>query len=197
MSENSPKPDEAVRMENEGNEPADQAEDSAAAAGDALAAAQDEIGKLKDQILRAMAETENTRKRMKKEIEDAQKYAMAGFAKEMLGVADNFRRALEAIPKDAIENDTLKTLIEGVEATERQLLAAFERFGIKKIDPLGQPFDPHYHRVMLEMEDIVKPAGTVVQVFQPGYMIGERLLREAQVVVSKGGPPAHKVDTSA
>lgn len=174
-----------------------QAETSVDGAETALEAAQDEIGKLKDQILRAMAETENTRRRMKKEIEDAQKFAVSGFAKEMLVVADNFRRALEAVPQQGADGETLKNLIAGVEMTERQLLAAFEKFGIKKIDPMGKPFDPHLHQVMMEAEDPSKPAGTVVQVLQPGYMIHDRLLREAMVVVAKGGPAAHKVDTSA
>lgn len=127
-----------------------QAEVSVDAAEDALDEAQVEIRKLKDQILRAMAETENTRRRMKKEIDDAQKFAVGSFAKEMLVVADNFRRALDAVPKDSAESETLKTLVAGVEATERQLLAAFERFGIKKIDPIGKPFDPHFHQVMME-----------------------------------------------
>jgi molecular chaperone GrpE len=167
------------------------------AAEDALGEAETEIGKLKDQILRAMAETENTRRRMKKEIDDAQKYAVSGFAKEILTVADNFRRALDAVPKDNAQNDTFKTLVMGVEATERQLLAAFERFGIQKIDPMGQLFDPHFHQVMMEAEDLSKPAGTIVQVLQPGYTIHGRLLREAMVVVAKGGKPAHHVDTSA
>ncbi|MFA6280634.1 MAG: nucleotide exchange factor GrpE [Bdellovibrionales bacterium] len=175
----------------------DEAETSMDAAEDALGMAQDEIGKLKDQILRAMAETENTRRRMKKENDDAQKYAIAGFAKEMLAIADNFRRALDAVPKDDAQNDTFKNLVMGVEATERQLLSAFERFGIKKIEPAGQPFDPHFHQVMMEQEDPSVPAGTILTVLQAGYMIHDRLLREAMVVVAKGGPAAHKVDTSA
>ncbi|MDD2324456.1 MAG: nucleotide exchange factor GrpE [Alphaproteobacteria bacterium] len=166
-------------------------------AEDALEQAQTEIGKLKDQILRAMAETENTRRRMKKEVEDAQKFALGSFAKEMLVVADNFRRALDAVPKDGADGDTLKNLVTGVEATERQLLAAFERFGIKKISPLGEVFDPHYHQVMMEIDDPSKPAGQIVQVLQEGYMIHDRLLREAMVAVAKGGPTAHKVDTQA
>lgn len=174
-----------------------QADTSAKAAEAALDEAQNEIGKLKDQILRAMAETENTRRRMKKEIEDAQKYAVGNFAKEMLVVADNFRRALDAVPHDGAGGETLKNLIAGVEATERQLLAAFEKFGIKKIDPMGKPFDPHFHQVMMEAEDPSKPAGMIVQVLQAGYMIHDRLLREAMVVVAKGGPVPHKVDTSA
>ncbi|NTU77241.1 MAG: nucleotide exchange factor GrpE [Alphaproteobacteria bacterium] len=164
---------------------------------EALTAAQDEAAKLKDQLLRAMAETENTRRRMSKELDDTRKYAVSQFAKEMLTVADNFRRALEAVPKEGADGEALKTLITGVEAIERQLLANFERFGIKPINPLGQPFDPHFHRVMLEQEDPSKPAGTIVQVLQTGYMIHDRLLREAMVTVAKGGPTVHKVDTEA
>lgn len=197
QNQDNPAENEGLRVVS-GQENGDQqAETSVEATEDALESAQTEIGKLKDQILRAMAETENTRRRMKKEIEDAQKYAVSGFAKEMLSVADNFRRALDAVPKDSADGETLKNLIMGVEATERQLLSAFEKFGIKKIDPMGQPFDPHLHQVMMEAEDPSKPAGTVVQVLQPGYMIHDRLLREAMVVVAKGGPTMHKVDTSA
>lgn len=154
-----------------------------------------EVEKLKDQMLRAMAEAENTRRRLTKELEETRKYAVSHFAKEMLVVADNFRRALEAVPKDTTDNETLKHLIAGVEATERQLLASFERFGIKKMESLGQPFDPHRHRVMMEVDDPSHPAGTVVQVMQEGYVIEDRLLREALVAISKGGPVAHKVDT--
>lgn len=167
----------------------------------ALETALAEAAQLKDQVLRALAEAENSRRRMQKEIDDTRKYAVSSFAKEMLGVADNFRRALEAVPQGADGNDeTLKTLITGVEATERQLLSGFERFGIKKIEPLGQQFDPHQHRVMMEIEDANHPAGIVVQVLQSGYMIHDRLLREAMVAVSKGGNAAatpHKVDRSA
>ncbi|MDD5587063.1 MAG: nucleotide exchange factor GrpE [Alphaproteobacteria bacterium] len=156
-----------------------------------------EVEHLKDQMLRAMAEAENTRRRLNKELEDTRKYAVGNFAKEMLVVADNFRRALDAVPKDGAGNDSLKQLVEGVEATERQLLAGFDRFGIKKLNPMGQPFDPHFHQVMMEIDDTDHPAGTVVQVIQPGYMIHDRLLREALVAVAKGGPLAGKVDTSA
>ncbi len=163
----------------------------------ALEAAQKEIADLKDRALRAMAEAENTRRRLQKEIDDTRKYAISNFAKEMLIVADNFRRALDAIPRENGNDEALKNLVMGVEATERQLLATFERFGIKKIDPLGQMFDPHFHRVMMEMEDTDQPAGTVVQVIQAGYMIQDRLLREALVAVAKGGPAMPKVDTEA
>ena len=157
-----------------------------------------EIARLKDQLLRALAEAENSRRRAQKEREDTAKYAMANFAKEMLAVADNFRRALDAVPKEARNNEALKNLINGIEATERQLQAALVRFGIKKLEPLGQPFDPNFHRAMMEMEDTDKPPGTVVQVLQPGYIIHDRLLREALVAVAKGASPAApKVDTSA
>jgi molecular chaperone GrpE len=157
----------------------------------------DEIARLKDQVLRALAETENTRRRLTKEVEDAGKYAIGSFAKEILVVSDNFARALEAVPKDKAEDETLKNLVVGIEATERQLQTVLERFGIKKIDPTDQPFDPNFHRVMMEIEDLSKPAGTVVQVLQAGYVIHGRLLREALVAVSKGGPAKHNVDQSA
>ena len=160
------------------------------------ASLEEELRLLKDQHLRALAEVENIRRRAQKEREETAKFAVSDFAREMLGVSDNFRRALEAVPQEGAA-DALPHLIAGVEATERQLLANFERFGIKRLDPMGQPFDPHFHRVMMEVEDASKPAGTVVQVMQAGYMIHDRLLREALVAVSKGGPVAHKVDTSA
>jgi molecular chaperone GrpE len=172
----------------------DRASESGEARVEDLAA---EVERLKDQMLRAMAEAENTRRRLSKELDETRKFAVSHFAKEMLVVADNFRRALEAIPKDHAGNDTLKQLIAGVEATERQLLASFEKFGIKKLNPMGQPFDPHFHRVMMEVDDAAHPAGTVVQVLQEGYAIHDRLLREALVAVSKGGPAVHQVDTQA
>jgi molecular chaperone GrpE len=179
----------------ESNEPQPETE---GAAPNPAADAQAEIARLKDQLLRALAEAENVRRRAQKEREDTAKYATANFAKEMLAVADNFQRALESLPKDLGKNEALKNLVTGIEATGRQLQAALERFGIKKIDPLGQPFDPNFHRAMMEMEDTEQPPGTVVQVLQPGYMIYDRLLREALVAVAKGGAPASaKVDTSA
>lgn len=193
MDESRPKQDEAAQEE-EILELTDAPSETPEAA---LVKAQEEIAALKDQLLRAMAETENTRRRMQKEVQDAQKYGISNFAKEMLDVADNFARAMEAKPQTAADGEILKTFVMGIEAIERQIQAAFERFGIQKINPLGEPFDPHQHRVMLEQEDLSKPAGTILQVFQPGYVIQGRLLREAQVVVSKGGPVAHKVDTSA
>ena len=138
--------------------------------------------------LREMADAENTRRRAQKEREDTAKYAVANFAKEILTVADNFSRALEATPQDATD-PALKNLVTGIEATERQLQAAMERFGIKKLEPLGQPFDPNFHRVMVEVDAPGRQPGTVVQVLQPGYVIHDRLLREALVAVAR---VAHK-----
>ena len=167
------------------------------AENEAPAAESNDAAALKDQLLRALAEAENTRRRAQKEREDTAKYAVANFAREMLTVADNFARALEAVPKNT-DDPVVKNLVAGVEATERQLQAALERFGIKKLEPLGQPFDPNFHRVMVEIDNPEHPPGTVVQVMQPGYVIHDRLLREALVAVAKGGPQVPpKVDTSA
>jgi molecular chaperone GrpE len=156
-------------------------------AEDALAAAQQENAALKDQLLRALAETENVRRRAARDKEDAAKFAMAGFAREILGVADNLRRALEAIAPDALEQDAaLKSLYEGVLATERQLETAFEKQAIKKIWPLGEKFDSNLHQAMFEVPSTDQPSGTVVQVLQAGYTLHERLLRPAMVGVAKG-----------
>lgn len=155
-----------------------------------------QIASLKDQVLRALAEAENTRRRAQKEREETSKYAVSNFAREMLNVSDNFRRALDATPKDS-NDPALKNLIAGIDATERQLQATLERFGIKKLEPLGQPFDPNFHRVMLEVEDATKTPGTVTQVLQAGYVIHDRLLREALVAVAKGAATSPKLNESA
>jgi molecular chaperone GrpE len=153
-----------------------------------VAALADEIAQLKDKLLRAMAETENVRRRSEREREDTAKYALSNFAKELATVADNLRRAIDAVAPEARAADpALKALAEGVEVTERAMLAAFERFGVKRVDPLGQRFDPNRHQAMAQVE-ADQPAGIVVQVMQPGYVIHERLLRPAMVIVSKGKP---------
>lgn len=154
-----------------------------------------ELASMKEQLLRALAEVENVRRRGQKEREDASRYAVSGFARDMLDVADNLRRALDAMAKSET-SEALTSLMGGVEATERQLLAAFERHGIRKMNPMGEAFDPNFHRAMVEIEDPARPAGTVVQVLQPGYVIHDRLLREALVAVSRAAPEAPKVDTS-
>lgn len=158
---------------------------------EALIAARTAAEHHKDLALRAMAETENVRRRFQREREDLLRYANADFAKEVLPVVDNLRRALDAIPADARAQDQLlDTLATGVEMTERQLLAAFERFNIRKIDPLDERFDANRHQAMFEVPNSGKAAGTVVQVVQPGYMLHDRLLRPALVGVAKGGQTA-------
>jgi molecular chaperone GrpE len=167
----------------------EQASPETHAAADPLAAAQAEAAALKDQLLRALAETENVRRRAARDKEDAAKFAMAGFAREVLGVADNLSRALEAISPESLEKDpALKTLFDGVQATQRQLDTAFEKQAIKKVWPLGEKFDSNLHQAMFEVPGTDKPAGTVVQVLQAGYTLHDRLLRPAMVGVAKGQP---------
>jgi len=142
---------------------------------------------MKDQLLRALAEAENTRRRVQRDREDFAKYSAAPLAKEILPVADNLARALAAVPKEALANDeALKNLVEGIAATERQLQSALERHSIKRIDPEGEKFDSHRHQAMFEVPGTDKPGGTVVQVLQSGYILHDRLLRPALVGVAKG-----------
>lgn len=186
-----------------GEAPAEEAEAPPAAveeAGPSPEAA--EAAELKDRLLRTLAEMENLRKRAAREVEETSKYAITGFARDLLTIADNLRRALDSIPEEArAENGLLKTIAEGVAMTERELLALFERYGIRKIEPLGEPFDYNFHQAIFEVADSGKPAGTVVQVVQPGYLIGERLLRPAMVAVAKepaaGNGPGKRLDTTA
>ena len=141
-----------------------------------------EAAELRDKVLRTLAEMENLRKRTTREVADARVYAISGFARDVLDIADNLQRALDAVPADtkASADPGLTALIEGVELTERSLLNALEKNGVKK-------FDPNFQQAMYEVPDPSVPAGTVVQVVQAGYMIGERVLRPALVAVSKGG----------
>lgn len=160
-----------------------------------------EVAKLKSEVLYARADTENVRRRLEQQAEDRAKFAVANFAKDVLGVADNLRRALDAVPANAREgNDIANTLTVGVELTERELLTTMERYGIKLIQAMGSRFDPNLHQAMMEMEDPTQPEGTVVMVMQQGYQLHERLLRPALVGVAKGGPktpPGEQVDTNA
>ena len=153
-----------------------------------LTTLQKENEELKDKLLRAVAETENTRRRAERDKQDAARYAAAGFGRDMVQVSDNLRRAIAALkPEDREASpETVKSLIDGVEVTERQLLAAFERHGIKEITPKpGDKFDAHLHEAMFEVPNSGQPAGTVVHVIEAGYMIGDRLLRAARVGVAK------------
>jgi molecular chaperone GrpE len=148
-----------------------------------------EVAESRDKMLRTLAEMENLRKRTTREVADARVYGITGFARDVLDIADNLQRALDAVPAEAKANADpgLKALIEGVELTERSLINTLEKNGVRKFDPAGEKFDPNFQQAMYEVPDASVPAGTVVQVVQAGFMIGERVLRPALVAVSKGG----------
>ena len=156
-----------------------------------------ELAEAKDRLLRALAETENVRRRAERERSDAARFGAANFAKDMLNVADNLRRAIESAPDGPGGDELMRNLLQGVAATERELLAAFERHGVRRIDPVGERFDHNFHQAMFEVENTGKPAGTIVQVLQPGYVMHDRLLRPALVGVAKGEsapPPSPRFD---
>ena len=159
---------------------------------EALALLTAERDELKDRMLRTLAEMENLRRRTEREVADARSYAVTNFARDVLNVADNIRRALDSVPADAraTADGALKGLIDGIELTERDLAKTLERHGVKVVEPQGQKFDPNRHQAMFEVPNPEVPAGTVVQVVQAGYVIGERVLRPALVGVAKGGPKA-------
>lgn len=168
---------------------------------DALASAQQELLQMKDQWLRAVADAENTRKRSERETQEARKYAVGEFARDMIVVAENLKRAVESIPANVSETDAtplLKTIYSGVEMTLKELLGNFERHGLKRIDPKGQSFDHNFHQAVAQVEDASVKPGEIVQVIQAGYTLHDRLLCPAMVAVAK--PPAdhpQHVDTSA
>ncbi|WP_439923718.1 nucleotide exchange factor GrpE [Nitrobacter sp. JJSN] len=151
-----------------------------------------EVADAKDRMLRTLAEMENLRKRTAREVSDARTYGISGFARDVLDIADNLQRALDAVPAEAraAADPGLKALIEGVELTERSLHNALEKHGVKRFDPAGEKFDPNVHQAMYEVPDPSVPVGTIAQVIQSGYMIGERILRPALVGVAKGGTKA-------
>jgi molecular chaperone GrpE len=172
--------------------PADEAAmqpDAAPAVPKASTSLDRELAEYKDRLLRTLADMENMRKRTEREVADARVYGISAFARDILGVADNMHRAMQALDDElrAKADDTMKALLDGVELTERELINALEKHGVKKIEPLNQKFDPNRHQAMFEVEDASVPSGTVVQVMQAGYLIGERVLRPALVAVSKGG----------
>jgi molecular chaperone GrpE len=145
---------------------------------------------LRDKHLRTIAEMENFRRRAEREKMDGMKYAISEFARDAVSIGDNLRRAIEAAQKESRdENPALKTLLEGVEVTERELIKVFERHGVTRFDPIGEKFDPHVHEAMIKVDVPNVPADTVVQVLQAGYKIGDRVLRPAAVIVAKGGSP--------
>ena len=144
---------------------------------------------LRDKNLRIIAEMENFRRRAERDKTESMKYAASEFGRDMIAIADNLRRAIEAVPKEAVEqNPGLKTLIEGVEVTERELFKAFERHGITRFDPLGEKFDPHKHEAVVKVDVPNVPADMIVQVLQAGYKIAHRILRPATVILAKGSP---------
>lgn len=155
-----------------------------------LEALQAENVELKDRSLRTLAEMENLRRRTEREVADAKAYGVTSFARDMLTFADNLRRAMETVSPEAREaaDPVLRSFVEGIELTERDFLSRLGRFGVKKMEPLGKRFDPNHHEVLFELPDESVPTGTVVQVVEPGYTIGERVLRAAKVGVARGGP---------
>ncbi len=158
---------------------------------DPSAALRSENAELKDRLLRTLAEMENLRKRSEREVQDARAYAITGFARDMLTATDNLSRALTMLPAEAREHAdaTTKTLIEGIDMTEREMQRLLAKHGVTPIEvDEGAKFDPHKHQAMFEVPDPSRPEGTVVQVYEAGYAIGDRVLRHARVSVAKGGP---------
>lgn len=196
MTDTSTHKTEAEAVENEEVLPPEEGAAEEATALDPVEVLREENARLKDQMLRALADAENTRRRAEREKEDTAKYAVTKFARDILNVADNLRRAMEAVPAEAKENNPAMTaLLEGVEATERELLDTFGKHGVSRIDPLDEKFDPNFHQAMFEVENTGRPPGTIVQVMAAGYVLNGRLLRPAMVGVAKGEP--QKVDTTA
>jgi molecular chaperone GrpE len=173
--------------------PSAQARDEAVQADKSLqavvAALQSEVEGLKDKWLRAHAEMDNIRKRGEREREEAAKYAITKLAKDIVGVGDNFQRAIDAVPAGAAEKDaTLKSFLDGVTMTERELLNVLDRHGIKRLQPVNELFNPHLHQAVTQVPRADVPNGTIVEVYQAGYTIGDRVLRPAMVAVAAGGP---------
>lgn len=158
-----------------------------------------ENAELKDRTLRTLAEMENLRRRTEKEVADSRVYGVTNFARDMLTFADNLQRAIASVPEEARANADapLKAFIEGIELTERDFLSRLTKYGVKKIEPQGQKFDPNMHEALFEMPDPSVPAGTVVQVMEAGYSIGDRCLRPAKVGVARGGPKASAAETAS
>lgn len=191
---------EANGAQSEADASAEAADTVAAQAAEPAKTPEEEIGELKDRLLRALAENENLIRRARRDREDAAKYAVANFARDMLKVADNLQRAMGAVPAELREaDDAARAFLEGVELTERELLSTLERHGITRISPLGEKFDHDRHEALFEVPTNDAEPGTVVQVMEDGYIIHDRLLRAARVGVAKALPGAgeHQVDTTA
>ncbi len=202
-----------VQMHDENQKPQENASEAeaavkpeaadAAAQSDPVDTLKAENADLRDKLLRTVAEMENLRKRTEREVADTRSYAIASFARDMLTATDSLSRALMVLPAEARASTdaTIKSLIDGIEMTEREMQRLLGKHGVKPIEAEGQKFDPHKHQAMFEVPDPSKPEGTVVQVVQAGFAIGDRVLRPAMVGVAKGGPahagPTETVDKSA
>jgi len=185
---------------NDNNDEQDGSDNPMAAELAVLDALRAENADLKDRALRALADAENTRRIAAREKQDATQYAVTRFARDMVGIADNFARALAALPADKLQSadPAVKAVIEGIEATERQLLATLQNHGVKAIDTADGKFDPNLHQAIAEVPGNGKPGGSIVDVVQTGYVIGDRLLRPSMVTVArKDGTEPPKVDTQA
>jgi len=197
--------DTTVRTDGAADKAPDNGTDTATQAPDAAdpaAALAREAAEYKDRWMRSLAEMENLRRRTEREVADARTYGISQFARDVVTVADNMERALAALDNELREkaDSSVKALLDGVELTERELTKVLEKHGVQRLDPHGQKFDPHRHQAMFEVTDESVPAGTVVQVVQSGYTIGDRVLRPALVAVAKGGPkvpPAGDADAKA
>lgn len=188
----------------------DQNESDGGRMADRIAELEEQLAHSKDQMLRVLADAENTKRLALKERDDGSKYAVASFARDILGFADNFRRGIEAIPQELkSEDDRVAGVVTGIESMEKDLLGVFDKHGIHKIEPMGEIFNPNFHEVMFETPGTGKPAGTVVQVVEAGYLLKDRLLRPARVGVAKdegqgqgsdgnpGAEPGVTIDTEA
>ncbi|HLL26329.1 MAG TPA: nucleotide exchange factor GrpE [Xanthobacteraceae bacterium] len=183
--------DEPKRAEAQENGAVADARD-AAGGNDQVAGLEAQVAELRDKYLRAVAEIENVRKRAEREVAGERAFGITAFARDLLGVADNLARTLDAVGAEARASagGPLKTLLDGVELTGRELQKALEKNGVRRIDPRGEKFNPHFHQAVFEVPDADVPAGMVAEVIQPGYAIGERVLRPAMVGVSSGRPKA-------
>ncbi len=210
QNEDAAVPEEQPEISEEAKEPESMKEDipQSDESSDKISELQEEVEKLRDMYMRSQAEMENLRRRTQIELEKRSKYAVSSFARDLLTVGDNLSRALAAIPAEEKEgsSELIKNLIIGLEMTQKELDTAFEKNSVKAVESVGHIFDPNIHKVVQEIDDPTKPAGTIVQEWQKGYLIGgDRTLREAVVVVTKGGPKAgeapeavgNRVDTSA
>ena len=191
MNDDTKKPEDdkaAAATQAQGTTPEEKTAE-AAATPDPIDALKAENGEMRDKLLRTIAEMENLRKRTEREVSDTRSYAIAGFARDMLTATDSLSRALMVLPAEARDSadTTVRSLIDGIEMTEREMQRLLAKHGVKPIEAEGQKFDPHKHQAMFEVPDPSRPEGTVVQVVQAGFAIGDRVLRPAMVGVAKGG----------